>query len=465
MLWVILKPDSENRVQDPFTEFSENCGSLEPVISRFSRNLVLLGLLAISLLAQVPPQSAVLISLDLREAVRRAQAYNPQFLASGVGVSLAQEGRKQAKAALLPTASLLNQYVYTQANGTDSGIFIANNGIHEFAEQANGHVDLSMVKRAEYRRTLAAEATARARLDIAARGLIVTVAQNYYSLLLAQRRVLNAQRSLDEARRFETLTNQQEQGGEVAHADVVKAQLQRQQRERDALEAEINIEKSKIALAVLMFADLNQAFAITDDMLAGEVLPPGDEVRTLGTTNNPSVRAAESTVTETQYGIQAARGEYFPILSIDYFYGIDGNKFARQSYLGHNYLGSVVAASLTVPVWNWGATRSRVRTAELQRRQAEIDLRQTQRDVQAGLESLYLEASVSRAQIASLQTSVDTAAESLRLTNLRYQGGEATALEVVDAQTAATLARDAYDSGLARYRLAIVSLQANTGTF
>jgi outer membrane protein TolC len=420
--------------------------------------LLVTGLLT-PLLAQTP------LSLDLHEAVRRAQAYNPQFLAGGLNISIAQEAHKQAKAALLPTASLINGYVYTQPNGTDSGIFIANNGVHEFMEQATGHADFSFTKRADFQRTIAAEATAQARLDIAARGLIVTVATNYYALVLAQRRLINARTSLDEARRFEDLTTRQEQGGEVAHADVVKAQLQRQQRERDSLEAEVNIEKAKIALAVLLFADISQPFTITDDMKPDEALLSGDDARRLTAANNPFIRAAESTVTEANFGVDAARGEYFPVFSIDYFFGIDANKFARRTFAGQNYLGNVVAATITVPVWNWGSTRSKVRQAEFQRQQAEVDLRQAQRDLQAGVESLYLEASVSRNQIASLQTSVDTAAESLRLTNLRYQGGEATALEVVDAQSAATLARDAYDAGLARYRLAIVSLQTNTGTF
>ena len=46
---------------------------------------------------------------------------------------------------------------------------------------------------------------------------------------------------------------------------------------------------------------------------------------------------------------------------------------------------------------------------------------------------------------------MDLAAESLRLTLLRYQAGEATALEVVDAQNTVNAARNAYDDGLARY--------------
>ncbi len=59
---------------------------------------------------------------------------------------------------------------------------------------------------------------------------------------------------------------------------------------------------------------------------------------------------------------------------------------------------------------------------------------------------------------------MDLASESLRLTLLRYQAGEATALEVVDAQTTLNQARNAYDDGLARYRVAIAQLQTLTGT-
>ena len=63
-----------------------------------------------------------------------------------------------------------------------------------------------------------------------------------------------------------------------------------------------------------------------------------------------------------------------------------------------------------------------------------------------------------------MRSSTDLAVESLRLTVLRYQAGEATAFEVVDSQNTVTLARNAYDDGLARYRVALTNLQILTGT-
>ena len=60
---------------------------------------------------------------------------------------------------------------------------------------------------------------------------------------------------------------------------------------------------------------------------------------------------------------------------------------------------------------------------------------------------------------------MDLSTESLRLTLLRYQAGEANALEVVDAQSTLAQARNAYDDGLARFAVALANLQTLTGRF
>ena len=78
---------------------------------------------------------------------------------------------------------------------------------------------------------------------------------------------------------------------------------------------------------------------------------------------------------------------------------------------------------------------------------------------------MYNEALTARAAVDSLRHVAELAAESLRLTTLRYQAGESTALEVTDAQNTFVQSRNAADDAEARYRLAIVQLQTLTGTF
>ncbi len=122
-------------------------------------------------------------------------------------------------------------------------------------------------------------------------------------------------------------------------------------------------------------------------------------------------------------------------------------------------------ATLNIPVWTWGATRSKVKQAELKRDQAQLDLTLAQRTLQGNVAAYYAEARGAQAQLDLLRGSTDLATESLRLQRLRYQAGEATALEVVDAQNTVTQARGAYDDGLARYRIALANLQtANEGS-
>lgn len=413
--------------------------------------------------ATVPGQP---LSLDLAGALQRAREYNQQFLSAGIAAALAKEDRVQAKAAFFPTVNMLNQYIYTQGNGTPSGVFVANDGVHVYNEQAAVHAELfSFARRADYQRTLAAESAARAKQDIAARGLVAVVVQSYYGLIAAQRHEANARRSVDEARTFYDITQKQERGGEVAHADVIKAQLQYQQRQRDLMDAEVNSQKARFALGVILFPDLTQRFNIGDDLSAETPLPSMEEVRAQALANSPELRAAEASQRVAEAGISSARAAYFPSLVLDYWYGIDANVFGIHGPGDRKNLGSVVQGTVTVPVWNWGATRSKVRQAELQQQQAKLDMTFAQRTLQANLSSFYFEAQAARAILESLRSSADLSAESLRLTVLRYQAGEATTLEVVDAQSTLALARNAYDDGLTRYRVALANLQTLTGRF
>ncbi|MDQ6706407.1 MAG: TolC family protein, partial [Acidobacteriota bacterium] len=181
-------------------------------------------------LAQVPSP----LIINLQDALARAKKYAPQVSGAAITAALAKEDRVQARAATLPSVNAFNQFIYTEGNGTPSGVFVANDGVHVYNEQALVHQELfAIVRHGEIRRAQAAEASAKAKLDVATRGLNFTVVQNYYAVLSAQRKLANAQTSLAEAQRFLDITQKQERGGEVAHADVIKAQLQVQQRQRD----------------------------------------------------------------------------------------------------------------------------------------------------------------------------------------------------------------------------------------
>jgi len=398
----------------------------------------------------------------------------PQLLSALNDARAAHEDLLQARAAQRPTASFKSEYLGTQGNGVlPSGRFVSNDGVHLYRDWAVLHQDfIAAFLKTGPQRAAAAETLAQARGEIAQRALAVTVTKSYYALLTGQRKYATSQQALDQAKRYLDITQSLERGGEVPRSDVVRADYQYSQQEQAFEEAKLAMDNARLDLAVLLFRDFDQNFAVVDDLTLASALPAFDDVQRMAERENPDLRAANAALRAAQLDIKIARQAYLPTLTADVAYGIEANAFALHSTVAAApevgplpNLGYFATISLNVPVWDWGARSSKVRQAELKRDQANVELSLAQRTLIRNLQGYYQEAQTARNQVDRLRHSMDQASENLRLNGLRYQAGEATILELVDAQTLLTGARNAYDDGLVRYRLALANLETITGTF
>jgi outer membrane protein TolC len=426
--------------------------------------LVFLAGVYVSLVqGQVAQPSAGPLQLTLHQALDLARQNGVSFQLAVTNAGIAHEDKKQALASLLPSVAYDNSAIYTQGTGVNDTVkFIANNAVHEYISQANVHEAFDLAAFADFRRKGAAAAVARAQAEVAARGLVVTVVQDYWNMAAAQLKLEALQKAANEGEGFLKLTQELERGGEVAHADVIKAELQVNDRRRQLQAAKLALLNARLDLAVLIFPSFNSNFAIADALHADANMPSLEEFQQRSAQRNPEIHAAMESVKESNFAVTSSRAGYLPSLGFDYFYGIDATHFATHTD-GISNLGSAVAVTLNVPIWNWGVTQSKVKQAELRRDQAKRELSLSQRKLLAELQSLYAEAETASSDLASLSQSADLSAESLRLTTLRYKNGEATVLEVVDAQNTAASANTAYQDGALKFRVALANLQTLTG--
>ena len=412
------------------------------------------------------PAPGATLRLTLQQALALARKNEPTYQSVVTAAGVAAETRAQTRDALLPSVNFTTSDIYTQSNGKNGVRFIANNTPHEYTSQGNVHQQLDLASWETYRSSAALAAAAKAKAEVAARGLVVTVVQNYFAAAAAEKKLESASRTADAGEKFLELTQALEKGGEVAHSDVIKADLQAQDRRRQLQEAKLGLLNARLDLAVLLFPDFNDHFEIGDELHGNVALPPQPEFEAQAAEGNPDIRAALAATQAAAHAVNVARAGYLPVISLDYFYGIDAPNYAVNSSISGNKvtnLGSSAVASLNLPIWNWGATQSRVRAAELERDQAKRELSFAQRKLLAEMRSLYSEAETALNELAGLQRSAELSEESLRLTTMRYQGGEATVLEVVDAQTTFAQASAAYQDGAVRYRVALANLQTLTG--
>jgi len=428
-------------------------------VGRSSTIWAVVAACACALAGQAAP-AAPAPALTLAQALARARVNSPQFLAAVAAVGVAQGARTQARAALLPSLAFNENYIFTQDN-----IYVANDGPHEFMSLGDVHESLDFGSRARLKWARAGEALARAQQEIAARGLAAVVTADYYTLVASQRKQATAGRAVADAEKYLSISRDREKGGEVAHADVIQAQLQLEQRQRDLAEAQLAQEQARLALAVLLFPDFNQNYTLQDDLGQVPPLPGLAQVQAMAAQHNPQLAAAEAAMEQARQEVGIARANLLPKASLDYFYGMDAHEFALRNQYGHTNLGNSVMGMLSVPLFDWGSNRSKLKQSQLLRQQAQVELSYAQRALVAQLQGAYAEAQAARGELATLASSRVLAAESLRLVGLRYQSGAATILELVDAQNSNTLARNAYNDGQVRYRVALANLQTLTGAF
>jgi outer membrane protein TolC len=411
------------------------------------------------------------ISLD--EAIHRAEANQPGFAAAVAQGRISQLERRNARAALLPSATYHNQYLFTQGSGTQDRVnqlatgssprFIANNAVHEYASQGVVDETVGLARVGAIRLVDANAAVAAAELEVARRGLISTVVTFFYELVADQAKLGAADRAKTESDDFVKLTEEREAARESAHADVVKAQLEQQQRSRALADLREAAVKSRLELGVLLYPDPRTNFKIDPGMAS--VLPNRSDVDAAAAHKNPEIESALASLHASEAGVYATRAAYFPDISLNYTYGIDAPQFAVNGTDRTRNLGYSASATIDIPVWDWLSSERKVKQSEIRRDAAKVAVTAAQRRVIADLEESYGEAATARDQLASLDQSVATAQESLRLTNLRYTAGDGTVFEVVDAQNAFTAAEIARADGMVRFQVALAQLQTLTGRF
>jgi outer membrane protein TolC len=355
-----------------------------------------------------------------------------------------------------------------------TGRYDTNDGVHVYRQWGVVHQDFSIANLTMLgdRKGAALEALARAKAEIARRGLKVTVTKDYYGLIVSERKFATVQEALQQAQHFLDMTKEQENEGQVAHSDVIKAQIQSNQQKLALQEAQLQMEKDRLTLAVIIFPTFTENFSLVDDLDQGPSLPGFPEVKAMAEHENPDLRAALEAVKASSLEVSAARFAMFPSITSDLDYGIEANAYALRSIASSfpekgplPNVGYFATFTLNLPVWDWGSLRSKLHQAEYRRNQARVELSLAQRQAVSELYSSYNEAQTAKSAVATARESADLGRESLRLTVLRYQAGQASALEVVDAQNTFAQSRNAYDDAQARYRMALAQLQTVTGSF
>jgi outer membrane protein TolC len=287
---------------------------------------------------------------------------------------------------------------------------------------------------------------------LSGRDLKRAVTGAYYRLALARRLVEVNQQALTEARAFEARARRLAEGGEVARADVVKAASQSAFLEQAERAADLDAQIANYELASFWTAEVAEPLDI-EDVLEGALAPPESP---------PFMRRIEFNLLEAQRkgflaDARAARAQLYPQLNLVFQYGLDSNRVVWQDR------GYAAFLNLHITLFDWFKSRSQAQQAELRARQVEANREISTRTFSKEYQSALARVKRIYEQIGMTAEQVRLSEENLKLSRVRYEGGEGSALDVVAAQQQLTQARSNRYAAAAAYLTARADLDVASG--
>jgi outer membrane protein TolC len=422
-----------------------------------------------------PPSSPAIQSvtpvspLTLDNALRLANAQASTYQTAILNERIAAEDVKQAQAAFLPKVSAPLGYIYTSpALGLPPGeprgpSFVTSDGIGVYDGLVNvsGDFDIGGKLRATLARNRALLAAAHAGAEVARRALAQAVVESYFGLALAIAQRQAAEENLKAAEDFEQITSLLLSGGEVAPVDVTRAELQTLTR-RDALEhARVDEQVAASALRVLVGYEFSRPIVTTDLALAVPTTAEYEQFKADDVSRRAEFIQFEQQLRAARADITIARADRLPALSYSINGGFDTDSLKSPRLKQHT--GMSAGMSLSIPIFDWGASRSRERQARLQAEATENERTLALRGFTQQFYAARAQAVSASARINLAREGVLKAQKNLTASIARYRAGEAQIVEVTDAQTTLVEQRSALYQAIFDYQTALARLKQATG--
>ena len=131
--------------------------------------------------------------------------------------------------------------------------------------------------------------------------------------------------------------------------------------------------------------------------------------------------------------------------------------------LSHQLNGWEAGVNVSWSPWDGGLTRGRVVEAEARHDRAQVDIHDSQRQIELEVRTAYSQFVNAKEVLESQKKVQEQAEEALRLAEARMHAGTGTQLDVLDAQTSLTDARTTQVQALHDYSVARSRLQRATG--
>ena len=416
--------------------------------------------------------SAEVLPLTLQKAVAVATATDGNLRLQLVRESIAQAEtrRRQALSAFLPNVdgalSAASQTRNLQAFGIQfpkipglsfpsfAGPFTV---VDYRASASQSILDLASMQR--YKAAKAMITVAELEAANSTNLTVQQVARAYVLALEGEATVDAAAANVGLAQALVKLADSQKNAGMGTGIDVTRARVQLANEEQRMLVAQNARERAKLELARAMGIDLAVTLELNDRVNDGSEIPPLlDEALKSAIEGRSDLRAQQKREMVAGLTVKSIAAERLPSIGAAGDYGVIGN--GSDNMLPTRSIG----VSLRVPIFDGGRRAARIAESGVLQRQERLRAADLAKQVQLEVRLSYNNLNSAREQIATAKQGLTLSENELAQAQRRFEAGVANSLELTDAQTRLSRARDNHLAALYQFNLARIDLAAATGT-
>jgi len=288
--------------------------------------------------------------------------------------------------------------------------------------------------------------------------VVLAVASSYLLAIADQSRVSSAQAQRDTANALYRQTLDQKKAGIAAAIDVLRSEVELEQREQELILARNDLAKEKLVLARTIGLPAGQAFALITDV-AFEALPDLtlNDALSNAYAQRSDLRSAMASVHAAELTKAATRAERYPSITAVADYGDIGVNPATS----HGTVNA--AAQLKIPVFQGGEVHADKLHADALVSRARQTLGNLRGQIDQDVRDAFLDLASSRDRVAVEKSATELANQTLQQARDRFASGVTDNIEIVQAQEALATAQESYIASLYSFNVSKLDLARAIG--
>ena len=406
--------------------------------------------------------SAPVYAENLMQVYRQALDNDPIFLGAGAQLEANLEGENQSLSRLLPTLS--GSFGYDYSKSTSTGLAFQRDD-EDITESWSVRLQQSIYDYAtwvSYGQAQKRVEQAKIQFQSAEQELIVRVARAYLDVLRAMDNLEFAVAAQEAIKQQLEQTKQRYEVGLIAITDVHEAQAEFDQSEADRIAAQNQLDNANEALREITGRYHDVEGLKSEIPLESPAPARIDDWVSVAKQSNKNVIANNMALHIAKQDVKRNFGGHLPSVSLNASYSDSTTDISKVEIDGERY-GLNAGISVSIPLYEGGATQSGVRESSALARKAEYDLESAMRSTVRNARQAYLGVEASIASIKALEQSVISQDSALEATQAGFEVGTRTIVDVLLSTRALYRARSNLANARYDYIVAILQLKQAAG--